>query len=100
MNSGENLGVPEKNNRAVVFEREFREDLRHWIGTDSKIAVRIMTLVEDVVSSPFSGLGKPEPLKYELAGAWSRRITREHRMVYRVYTDRIAFLAARYHYED
>jgi toxin YoeB len=57
-----------------------------------------MTLVEDVMGSPFAGLGKPESLKYELAGAWSRRITREHRLVYRVYADRISFVAARYHY--
>lgn len=89
-----------KTERAVIFGPEFREDLRYWIGTDSKIALRVMTLVEDVVGSPFSGLGKPEPLKYELVGAWSRRITREHRLVYRVYADRIAFLAARYHYQE
>jgi len=89
-----------KTNRAIVFEPEFREDLRYWIGNDSKVALRIMVLVEDAVGSPFSGLGKPEPLKYELAGAWSRRITREHRLVYRVYADRIAFMAARYHYQE
>ena len=89
-----------KTDRAAIFDPEFREDLRYWIGADSKIALRIMTLVEDVIGSPFSGLGKPEPLKYELAGAWSRRITKEHRLVYRVYADRIAFLAARYHYQD
>jgi toxin YoeB len=89
-----------KTNRTAVFEPEFREDLRYWIGADSKVAIRILTLVEDVLASPFSGLGKPEPLKYQLAGAWSRRITREHRIVYRVYTDRIAFLSARYHYQD
>jgi toxin YoeB len=89
-----------KIDRVAVFESEFREDLRHWIGADSKVALRIMVLVEDVMGSPFSGLGKPEPLKYELAGAWSRRITKEHRLVYRVYADRIAFLAARYHYQD
>ena len=56
--------------------------------------------MDSVMGSPFSGLGKPEPLKYELTGAWSRRVTREHRLVYRVYADRIAFLAARYHYQD
>jgi toxin YoeB len=92
--------LPAKSDRSAVFEAEFREDLRYWIAADSKIALRIPTIVEDVLASPFSGLGKPEPLKYELAGAWSRRITREHRLVYRVYSDRIAFLAARYHYQD
>jgi toxin YoeB len=100
MNFGEISDLPAKINRVAIFEPEFREDLRYWIGTDSQIALRIMTLVEDVMGSPFSGLGKPEPLKYELAGAWSRRITEEHRLVYRVYADRIAFLAARYHYQD
>jgi toxin YoeB len=89
-----------KTDRVVIFDPEFREDLRHWTGADRKVALRIMTLVEDVVASPFSGLGKPEPLKYELAGAWSRRITKEHRLGYRVYADRIAILAARYHYQD
>jgi toxin YoeB len=90
--------LPAKTNRIAIFGPEFREDLRHWIGIESKVALRVLTLVEDVMTSPFSGLGKPEPLKYELAGAWSRRITREHRLVYRVYADRIAFVAARYHY--
>jgi toxin YoeB len=98
INSGENSDLSAKTNRAAVFEPEFREDLRFWIESDSKIALRIMTLAEDVMRSPFIGLGKPEPLKYELAGAWSRRITREHRLVYRVYADRIAFPMARYHY--
>jgi toxin YoeB len=100
MNSGESWDLSAKTDRVVIFDPEFREDLRYWIGADSKVALRIMTLVEDVVGSPFSGLGKPEPLKYELAGAWSRRITKEHRLVYRVYADRITFLAARYHYRD
>ena len=100
MNSGESSDLSAKTNRVAIFEPEFREDLRFWIESDSKIAIRILTLVENVMGSPFSGLGKPEPLRYELAGAWSRRITKEHRLVYRVYSDRIAFLAARYHYQD
>jgi toxin YoeB len=100
MTFGESSDLPVRTDRAVIFEPEFREDLRYWIGADSKVALRILTLVEDVVASPFSGLGKPEPLRYQLAGAWSRRITREHRLVYRVYADRIAFLVARYHYQS
>jgi toxin YoeB len=99
INYGETSDLSAKINRAAVFEPEFREDLRFWIESDSKIALRIPTLIEDVMGGPFSGLGKPEPLRYELAGAWSRRITREHRLVYRVYADRIAFLMARYHYQ-
>lgn len=84
--------------RAAVFHPEFREDLRHWIGTDRKIALRAFDLIEAVLRDPFAGIGKPEPLKYVLAGCWSRRITQEHRLVYRVSQNRIDFLQARYHY--
>lgn len=84
--------------RDAVFHPEFREDLRHWIGTDRKIALRAFDLIEAVLRDPFAGIGKPEPLKYVLAGCWSRRITQEHRLVYRVSQNRIDFLQARYHY--
>jgi len=84
--------------RAAVFHPEFREDLRHWIGTDRKIALRAFDLIEAVLRDPFAGIGKPEPLKYVLAGCWSRRITQEHRLVHRVSQNRIDFLQARYHY--
>jgi toxin YoeB len=82
-----------------VFEPEFREDLRFWVETNRKTALRIVTLVEAVLRDPFAGIGKPEPLKYLGAGVWSRRITEEHRLVYLVQADRIAFLQAWYHYE-
>ena len=78
--------------------REFRQDLRHWINTDRKAALRIIELIEAVLRDPFGGIGKPEPLKYVLAGCWSRRITQEHRLVYRISERRIDFLQARYHY--
>ena len=84
--------------REAVFHLEFRQDLRHWVETDRKTALRIMELVEAVLRDPFSGLGRPEPLKYVLAGCWSRRITQEHRLVYRVTERRVDFLQARYHY--
>lgn len=84
--------------RQAVFQPEFREDLRHWVKTDRKAALRILELVEAVMNDPFTGIGKPEPLKYVLAGCWSRRITQEHRLVYRVSEARIDFLQARYHY--
>ena len=84
--------------RAAVFHPEFREDLRAWIEDDRRIALRVLELVEAVLREPFSGIGKPEPLKHELTGAWSRRITGEHRLVYLVRGDRIEFLQARYHY--
>ena len=84
--------------REAVFLQEFREDLRFWVKTDRRMALRILELVEAAIRDPFSGIGKPEPLKFVLAGCWSRRITQEHRLVYRVAEKRIDFLQARYHY--
>lgn len=84
--------------RQAVFQPEFLEDLRHWALTDRRIAVRILDLVEAVLRDPFQGIGKPEPLKYLAPGAWSRRLTHEHRLVYLVREQRIDFLQARYHY--
>ena len=84
--------------REAVFQQEFREDLRYWVTNDRKVGMRVLELVEAVLRDPFSGIGKPEPLKYILAGCWSRRITQEHRLVYRVTEKRIDFLQARYHY--
>jgi len=86
------------NQREAVFQQEFREDLRYWVETDRKIALRALDLVEAIMRDPFSGIGKPEPLKYLLAGTWSRRLTQEHRIVYLVRDNRIDFLQARYHY--
>ena len=84
--------------REAVFDIEFRRDLKFWIKTDRKIALRVMELVGAAIREPFQGIGKPEPLKHELAGCWSRRINPEHRLVYRVTQSRIDFLQARYHY--
>lgn len=84
--------------RQAIFHSEFREDLPYWVKTDRKTALRILDLVEAVIRDPFQGVGKPEPLKFVLAGCWSRRITQEHRLVYRVAGNRIDFLQARYHY--
>jgi toxin YoeB len=84
--------------REAIFHPEFRQDLRYWVTTDRKTALRIFELIEAVLRDPFTGIGKPEPLKYVLAGCWSRRITQEHRLVYRVSESRIDFLQARYHY--
>ena len=84
--------------RVAVFQPEFREDLRHWVETDRRVALRALDLVEAVLRDPFQGIGKPEPLKYLAGGAWSRRLTQEHRLVYLVRKDRIDFLQARYHY--
>ena len=84
--------------RVAVFHPEFRQDLRFWVETNRRVALRLLELVEAVMRDPFQGVGKPEPLKYVLAGAWSRRITEEHRLVYAVSADRVDFLQARYHY--
>src|SRR5438067_2011163 len=80
--------------RATVFHPEFREDLRYWVATDRRIALRALDLVEAIVRDPFQGIGKPEPLKHLAAGVWSRRLTQEHRIVYLVAEDRIDFLQA------
>lgn len=84
--------------RLAVFHPEFLEDLRYWIRTERKTALRVLGLVEAVLRDPFEGAGKPEPLKFYLQGCWSRRITQEHRLVYLVTAERIDFLQARYHY--
>ena len=81
-----------------MFQREFLEDLRFWVKTDRKVALRALDLVEAILRDPFTGLGKPEPLKYLASGAWSRRLTQEHRVVYLVRDERVDFLQARYHY--
>lgn len=74
------------------------EDRAHWQRHDPKVAERLERLLADIARSPFRGLGKPEPLKGELAGWWSRRLTLEHRLVYRVERGTIWVLQARYHY--
>ena len=84
--------------REAVFHPEFRDDLRHWVETNRRTALRTLTLVEAILRDPFRGIGKPEPLKHLAAGAWSRRLTQEHRIVYLVSEGRVDFLQARYHY--
>ena len=84
--------------RDAIFHPDFREDLRYWVETERGTALRVFQLIEAVLRDPFTGIGKPEPLKSRLTGTWSRRITQEHRLVYRVSESRIDFLQARYHY--
>ena len=90
--------MPKEVKRLAVFQPEFREDLRYWVKSDRNTAIRILDLVEAVMRDPFEGPGKPETLRHALAGCWSRRVTQEHRLVYRVSEERIDFLQARYHY--
>lgn len=82
----------------LLFEDQGWEDYTSWLKSDRKMLVRINRLIEDASRDPFAGIGKPEPLKYHLAGAWSRRIDDEHRLVYLVTDEEIIILAARYHY--
>ncbi|PYP89542.1 MAG: Txe/YoeB family addiction module toxin [Blastocatellia bacterium AA13] len=84
--------------RKAVFHQEFRDDLKYWVTTDRKVALRAFDIIEAVMRDPFSGIGKPEPLKYLASGVWSRRLTQEHRIVYLVSEDRVDFLQCRYHY--
>ena len=81
-----------------MFQPEFVEDLRFWVETDRRVALRALDLVEAVMRDPFKGIGKPEPLRYLASGTWSRRLTEEHRVVYLVSTGSVDFLQARYHY--
>jgi toxin YoeB len=84
--------------RVAIFQPEFLQDLRFWVKSERSVAVRVLDLVEAIMREPFEGPGKPEPLKYVLAGCWSRRVTQEHRLVYRVTDEAVDFLQARYHY--
>ncbi|MDJ0746765.1 MAG: Txe/YoeB family addiction module toxin [Xenococcaceae cyanobacterium MO_167.B27] len=74
------------------------DDLAWWVDKDRKQALKIIKLIKEVQKNPFQGIGKPEPLKHDLSGCWSRRIDREHRLVYQVLEDKIRILACRYHY--
>jgi toxin YoeB len=82
----------------LIFEDQGWEDYTSWLRTDRKTLARINKLIEDIRRDPFTGIGKPEALKYHLPGAWSRRIDEEHRLVYLVTTHEIIVIAARYHY--
>lgn len=82
----------------LVFTRDGWDDYVHWQSADRQVLKRINRLIEDALRDPFDGIGKPEPLKHLHAGAWSRRITDEHRLVYVVDGDDLIVVQARYHY--
>jgi toxin YoeB len=84
--------------REAVFHPEFRAGLKYWVENQRTTALRVLQLVDAIMDDPFVGIGKPEPMKHMLAGVWSRRVTQEHRLTYRVSDDRIDFLQARLHY--
>ncbi len=84
--------------RSLEFDPLAFGDLAWWVQHDRKKALRVPELMQDSQRDPFTGRGKPEPLKHELAGCWSRRIDQEHRLVYQVRDDKVRILACRYHY--
>ncbi|WP_103670531.1 Txe/YoeB family addiction module toxin [Pseudanabaena sp. BC1403] len=85
--------------RRILFEAEAFEDYNAWAKMDRKTYNKIVELIKDIERSPFSGIGKPEPLKYGLSGFWSRRISDEHRLVYQVTDTEILIAACKSHYE-
>ncbi len=84
----------------ISFEQEAFDDYNNWAEEDKKIYAKIKTLIKDIERTPFQGLGKPEPLKYQWAGYWSRRITDEHRLIYKVEKENIYIASCKYHYKD
>ncbi len=84
--------------RNLEFDASALEDLAWWVQNDRKKALRLLRLIQETQKEPFGGIGKPEPLKHELAGCWSKRIDQEHRLVYQVSDNKIRILACRYHY--
>ena len=84
--------------RSLEFDIAAFEDLAWWVERDRQKALRIVSLIKDVQRDPFKGIGKPEPLKHELKGCWSRRIDQEHRLVYQITEEKIRILACRFHY--
>ena len=83
---------------SLVFDQDAIDDLLYWIKNDRKKAEKIIDLAQDIMNDPFTGKGKPEPLKYYLAGCWSRRIDQEHRIVYSVEDEKIRILSCCFHY--
>lgn len=84
----------------IVFSKNAWEDYVSWLEEDKKILKKINDLIKDIRRSPYDGIGKPEPLKYDLGGLWSRRINLEHRLVYKIESEEILIFGCRYHYDS
>lgn len=83
----------------IIFSKNAWEDYVSWQSDDKKILKKINELIKDIQRTPFEGKGKPEPLKYDLSGFWSRRIDREHRLVYQLEGNKILIYSCKYHYD-
>jgi toxin YoeB len=84
---------------SIIFSKNAWEDYTSWLPEDKKMVRKINELIKDIQRNPYSGIGKPEPLKYDLAGLWSRRIDREHRLVYQVSGKEVLIYSCKYHYD-
>lgn len=85
--------------KRIIFSKNAWEDYMSWQSEDKKILKKINDLIKDIQRSPYEGMGKPEPLKYDLTGLWSRRIDREHRLVNQANENEIVIYSCRYHYD-
>lgn len=83
----------------IIFSKRAWEDYLYWQGVDKKIVKRINGLIKEITRTPFEGVGKPEPLRHELSGYWSRRINEEHRIVYKIVSESILIAQLRFHYK-
>jgi len=83
----------------ITFSSHAWEDYTTWLKEDRKMLSKINQLIKDIQRTPFEGIGKPEALKYDLSGYWSRRIDREHRLVYKIDHETLIILSCRYHYD-
>ena len=83
----------------IVLSEQAEEDIHFWNSTDPEKTEKIIHLLENIAQTPYSGIGKPEPLKHALSGCWSRRIDREHRLVYKVEHDNLLIISCRFHYQ-
>ncbi|HEY4100290.1 MAG TPA: Txe/YoeB family addiction module toxin [Gemmatimonadales bacterium] len=85
--------------RRAVIQNECLDDIRYWVETNRKTALRVLDLIDATLRDPFAGIGKPEHLKHFGGNVWSRRVSEADRLIYEVFGDRIEFLQARYHYD-
>lgn len=87
-------------NKNIIFGDTAWEDYTEWLKEDKKVLKKINDLIDNISRTPFEGLGKPEPLKNELSGYWSRRITEKHRLIYKLYEDKLYIIGCKEHYDN